>query len=62
MKYGNCFTFNSYKNSGALLTSSLPGENFGLTVVLDIQQYKYLVNGLTQSAGARVAIHDPELT
>ena len=59
--YGNCYTFNSKKNSEDLhgLTSLLPGPNLGLELVIDLQQPSYMMNGLTTTAGIRVAIHDP---
>ena len=51
--YGNCFTFNSMESS-TNYTSSLPGANMGLNIVLNLEQNEYLMNGLTGSAGARL--------
>ena len=33
----------------------------GLNIVLNIEQFQYLKQGLTPSAGARVTIHDTEI-
>ena len=61
--FGNCFMFNSIMNeddpyAGHRVTS-MSGPAFGLTVSLFLNQKPYLINGQTQSAGARVVIHDP---
>ena len=53
--YGNCFAFNSdmYANSSSTRSSSLTGPVMGLTLILNLEQYDYMKNGLTTSAGAR---------
>ena len=59
--FGNCFTFNSALNVndpfGGERVSSLTGPNFGLDLVINIEQSQYMVGGVTSSAGARVVIH-----
>ena len=59
--YGNCFTFNAAMNEqdsyGGKRVSSMAGPNFGLDLVINIEQSKYLGAGITQSAGARVVVH-----
>ena len=61
--FGNCFSFNSNVsgNNENTWASSLPGSVLGLNIVLNIEQFQYLKQGLTQSAGARVTIHDTEV-
>ena len=58
--YGNCFTFNSAINDeddhGGNRATSMAGPNFGLDLVIDLEQAKYMKNGATQSAGARVVV------
>jgi len=63
-QYGNCFTFNSLagQEEDLGLTSLLPGPNLGLSLVIDLQQPFYMMNGLTTSAGIRVTIHDPKFS
>ena len=59
--YGNCYTFNSAMtddDNGGQRVASLTGPTFGLEMILNIEQSKYMENGLTKQAGARVAIHD----
>ena len=34
----------------------MAGPNFGLDLVIDLEQAKYMKNGATQSAGARVVV------
>ncbi len=50
--YGNCFTFNSVLNSDDQLAgnrvSSMTGPKFGLSLVLNIEQHKYMINKKTQ--------------
>ena len=59
--YGNCFTFNFANNDldsyGGKRVSTMPGPNFGLDLVINVEQSKYLGGGITQSAGARVMVH-----
>ena len=58
--YGNCYTFNSLKTgAGPGQTSLLAGPGLGLSLVIDLGQSFYMSNGLTTTAGVRVAIHDP---
>jgi hypothetical protein len=50
--YGNCFTFNTVLNTdadslGGKRISSMTGPKFGLSLVLDLQQDAYLINGYT---------------
>ena len=61
--FGNCFSFNSNVsgNNENAWSSSLPGSVLGLNIVLNIEQFQYLKQGLTPSAGARVTIHDTEV-
>ena len=58
--YGNCYTFNSAINDkdtyGGDRVSSMAGPNFGLDLVIDIEQSKYMGEGVTESAGARVVV------
>ena len=58
--YGNCFTFNSAINDqdtyGGDRVSSMAGPNFGLDLVIDIEQSKYMAKGVTESAGARAVV------
>ena len=58
--YGNCFTFNSAINDedayGGNRVTSMAGPKFGLDLVINIEQSKYLKDGVTQSAGARVVV------
>ena len=58
--YGNCYTFNSGHHKEKA-TSFLPGPHLGLSLVMDLNQGLYLDNGLTTTAGIRVAIQDPNL-
>ena len=57
--YGNCFTFNSAINdkdtNGGERVSSMAGPNFGLDLVVNIEQSKYMAT-VTESAGARVVV------
>ena len=61
--YGNCYTFNSLKQTEGLegQTSLLAGPNLGLSLVIDLGQPFYMENGLTTTAGIRVTIHDPRI-
>ena len=61
--YGTCFTFNhetNEDNDPSAGTRSLgeTGSGYGLQLVLDLEIDGYMGAGLTQSAGARVAIHE----
>ena len=44
---------------GGSRVSSIAGPNFGLDLVINIEQSKYLGGGITESAGARVLVHSP---
>ena len=60
--YGNCFSFNSQLASDSLSgqrVSSLTGPSFGLSLILNVEQGHYMPNGLSEQAGAVVAVHDP---
>ena len=48
--YGNCYTFNSklYKNQGSSYITSLTAPNFGLYLVLNLDQRNYMRQGLTK--------------
>ena len=61
--YGNCYTFNSLKQTQGEEgeTSLLAGPNLGLSLVIDLGQPFYMQNGLTTTAGIRVTIHDPRI-
>ena len=54
---GNCYTFNSNLSKvdslGGKRKSSMPGPNMGLSMVINLEQAEYMLNGLTPSAGAR---------
>uniref|UniRef100_H3AVV2 Amiloride-sensitive sodium channel subunit beta n=1 Tax=Latimeria chalumnae TaxID=7897 RepID=H3AVV2_LATCH len=54
--YGNCYIFNWGQDGNALISSN-PGADFGLKLVLDINQEEY-IPFLTTSAGARLMLHD----
>uniref|UniRef100_A0A8C3CM21 Epithelial sodium channel subunit alpha n=1 Tax=Cairina moschata TaxID=8855 RepID=A0A8C3CM21_CAIMO len=53
--YGNCYTFND--NSSSLWTSSLPGINNGLSLVVRTEQNDFIPL-LSTVTGARVMVHD----
>ncbi|XP_055507265.1 amiloride-sensitive sodium channel subunit beta-like [Leucoraja erinacea] len=55
--YGNCYIFN-WGSDGHILTSSNPGAEFGLKIVLDIAQDDYNPF-LPFAAGARLMLHHP---
>ena len=59
--FGNCFTFNTALNDddplGGERVTSLTGPNFGLDLVIDIEQSKYMMDGVTPTAGARIVVH-----
>ncbi len=52
-QYGNCFTFNSQFNridaNGGYRTNMLTGPDFGLTMVLNVEQNKYIATGQTET-------------
>ena len=59
--FGNCFTFNTALNDndplGGERVTSLTGPNFGLDLVINIEQSKYMIGGVAPSAGARIVVH-----
>ncbi|XP_014672233.1 PREDICTED: degenerin mec-10-like isoform X2 [Priapulus caudatus] len=57
--YGNCFTFNSGLNPNAseLETVEQVGEDFGLRLMLFVNQDEY-IGPIAKSAGIRVAVHE----
>ena len=61
--HGNCFTFNSAINAqdihGGKRVTSMAGPNFGLNLVINIEQSKYMYKGAAESAGARVVVQSP---
>ncbi len=60
--YGNCFTFNSELNTGDQYAGkricSMTGPQFGLEMVINIDQGNYMTGGQTQQAGARLTVQD----
>ncbi|XP_074136466.1 epithelial sodium channel subunit beta [Sminthopsis crassicaudata] len=54
--YGNCYVFNWGMKEKALLSSN-PGTEFGLKLILDIDQQDY-VHYLTSTAGVRLMLHE----
>ncbi|GFS43692.1 amiloride-sensitive sodium channel subunit beta [Nephila pilipes] len=57
LRYGNCFTFNSFnQNTSKPLTISRTGDSSGLVLSLYLSAYSYM--NLTSTIGARVIIHD----
>ncbi|MBN3294544.1 SCNNB protein, partial [Polypterus senegalus] len=54
--YGNCYIFNWGLHDKAI-SSSNPGGEFGLNVVLDINQKEY-IPFLSTTAGARLLVHE----
>ncbi|XP_053550799.1 amiloride-sensitive sodium channel subunit gamma [Bombina bombina] len=56
--YGNCYTFNSIEK-GDLLVSSLGGMEYGLKVVLYIDEDEYNPYLIT-AAGAKILVHDQD--
>ncbi|XP_036595447.1 amiloride-sensitive sodium channel subunit beta [Trichosurus vulpecula] len=54
--YGNCYVFNWGVKEKALLSSN-PGTEFGLKLILDIDQQDY-VHYLTSTAGVRLLLHE----
>ena len=59
--YGNCFTFNAALNYddplGGERVTPLTGPNFGLELVINIETSKYMIGGVTPTAGARIVVH-----
>uniref|UniRef100_A0A8D2NG47 Epithelial sodium channel subunit alpha n=1 Tax=Zonotrichia albicollis TaxID=44394 RepID=A0A8D2NG47_ZONAL len=53
--YGNCYTFND--NSSSVWTSSMPGINNGLSLVVRTEQNDFIPL-LSTVTGARVMVHD----
>ncbi|MEE6498075.1 hypothetical protein FKM82_002973 [Ascaphus truei] len=56
--YGNCYTFNSVER-GNLLFSSMGGMEYGLKVVMYIDESEYNPYLIT-SAGAKILVHDQD--
>ncbi|KAF6030840.1 SCNN1D [Bugula neritina] len=56
--HGNCFTFNHFSDSNKS-SSVRAGAEYGLVMLLNIQQYEY-VPYLTEASGVKILIHDPE--
>ncbi|XP_033107563.1 degenerin-like protein asic-1 [Anneissia japonica] len=56
-RYGNCYTFNNGQLS-SILTTNKPGPNYGLSLELFVDQSEYM-DDITDSAGLRISIHDP---
>ncbi|XP_069503497.1 amiloride-sensitive sodium channel subunit beta isoform X2 [Ambystoma mexicanum] len=55
--YGNCFVFNWGQEGQKLMYSANPGAEFGLKLVLDIDQEEYIPY-LQSTAAARLLIHE----
>ncbi len=59
--YGNCYTFNTRLNPeddlGGKRVTSLTGPNYGLSVVVNVEQEKYLGNGRTKQVTFHTSIH-----
>ncbi|XP_006125866.2 epithelial sodium channel subunit gamma [Pelodiscus sinensis] len=56
--YGNCYTFNSGEN-GTILTTSTGGSEYGLQVVLYVEEADYNPF-LVTSTGAKIIVHDQD--
>ncbi|KAM4698489.1 epithelial sodium channel subunit beta [Rhinophrynus dorsalis] len=54
--YGNCYIFNWGQADQELMSSANPGADFGLKLVLDIEQHEY-IPFLQTTAGARLILH-----
>ncbi|KAM3915873.1 epithelial sodium channel subunit beta [Leptodactylus fuscus] len=54
--YGNCYIFNWGQEGQPLMDSANPGADFGLTLVLDIDQEEYIPY-LQSTAAARLILH-----
>ncbi|XP_073492794.1 epithelial sodium channel subunit beta [Aquarana catesbeiana] len=54
--YGNCYIFNWGQEGQELLESANPGADFGLKMVLDIDQKEY-IPFLQSTAAARIILH-----
>ena len=49
--YGNCYTFNTYLSEddlGGTRVASLTGPDFGLSLILNIEQTNYMANSLSR--------------
>ncbi len=60
--YGNCYTFNAAyndKDDKAPRNATLTGVSNGLSIELFLDQYNYMLKGLSQKAGVRAVIHSP---
>ena len=60
--FGNCYTFNSAYNkndSAAPRNATLTGVSNGLSFEMFLDQFNYMLEGLSPKAGARVVIHSP---
>ena len=62
--FGNCFTFNSAINDedplGGSRVASMTGPNFGLDLIININQDNYMFGGQTRQAGARLVVHESD--
>ncbi|KAM4697541.1 epithelial sodium channel subunit gamma [Rhinophrynus dorsalis] len=56
--YGNCYTFNSAER-GELLVSSMGGMEYGLKVIIYVDEEEYNPY-LVTAAGAKILVHDQE--
>ncbi|XP_022106897.1 degenerin mec-10-like [Acanthaster planci] len=55
-KFGNCYTFNSFR-FGESLKTSRPGPLYGLTLELFLEQEEFMPE-ITEAAGFRLVVHD----
>ena len=64
--YGNCFSFNALSETDPQQQkrrTAFPGPDFGLSLVLNLEQLQYMRKSLTKAAGARFTNENkPELT
>ncbi len=62
--YGNCFTFNAvYNDQGdddAPRNATLTGATNGLSLELFVDQLNYMTGALSERAGVRLIIHNPD--
>lgn len=54
-----CYSFNFVGKSGSPSPIMLSGEPYGLNMILDTEIYHNAMQGLTESEGVKVVVHDP---
>lgn len=57
--HGNCFIFNSGWGNVTVENSHKPGPQYGLTLVLNVEQDDY-IGDLAESAGVRIVVHSQD--